>query len=510
MRFEKQISEYAERKAKALSMGGAKKLEKRKAAGILNARERIDFLVDPGSFEESGLFQVSQFPGMAEKTPCDGKIAGFARIDGRRIGLVSNDFTVAGASSTAGNGKKMGHIRDTATRCGFPLVLLGESTGARMPDTMGAKGMASSLDQNMYLRERATPWANAVLGSAYGSSAWYACLSDFNVMRKGACMAVASAQLVSLATSGQVDPETLGGWKMHSEITGLADLVVDTDKEALEAIQRFLNFMPSHCNEAPPRKPVPQGSGEASSGILDILPEGRTKVYDVRKVINAIVDTGSCFELKGRYGKTLVTALVRIDGRSVGIIANNPLFKGGAIDADACEKACSFIVLCDSFNIPIVMLVDQPGFLIGIEAEKRKMPGKVINWMNALALCTVPKITIVIRKNYGQGYLNMGAGRGADELAAWWTAETSFMDPSSGVGIVFGVDRTAEPEKYANLLDAMVKETSAYDSAALYSVKQIMDPRDTRQYLKTMLDVRELRMTKGVGQHLMRNWPTTF
>ncbi len=510
MKFAKQIEEHAERTARALSMGGAKKLEKRQASGVMNARERIAYLVDPGTFQESGLFAVSQYPGMGNKTPCDGKIAGFARIDGRRIGLVSNDFTVAGASSTILNGKKMGHIKDTATKRGFPVVFLGESTGARMPDTMGAKGMASMLDQNMYLRTRSTPWVNAILGSAFGSSAWYACMSDFNVMRKGACLAVASARLVSLATSGEVDPEDLGGWRMHADITGLADLVVDTDQQALDAIKKFLSYMPSHHNEAPPRVPVPEGSDNACSGILDIIPEERTRVYDIRKVINCIIDADSYFELKARFGKTVVTALSRIDGRTVGIIANNPLFKGGAIDADACDKVCSFFVLCDSFNIPIVLLIDQPGFLIGIEAEKKKMPGKVINWMNALALCTVPKISIVLRKNYGQGYLNMGAGRGADELSAWWTADTSFMDPASGVGIVFGVDKEAEPERYASLLEKMLMETSAYDSASLYSVKHVFDPRETRTYLKETLDIHEIRLTNGVGQHMMRFWPTSF
>lgn len=510
MAFEKEILEHSQQKAKALSMGGPKKLARRKEAGIMNARERLDYLVDPGSFTESGLFARSLLPEAQDKTPTDGKIAGFARIDGRRIGVVSNDFTVAGASSTALNGKKMGHIKQVATSRGFPLVFLGESTGARMPDTMGAKGMAFSLENNMYLRTRETPWANAILGMAFGSSAWYACMSDFNVIRKGSCMAVASAKLVSLATRGEVDPEDLGGWRMHSEITGIADLVVDTDEEAIDAIKKFLSYMPSHHREAPPRAPVPEGSDEPVKSILDLIPQERTRVYDVRKVINKIVDIDSYFELKARFGRTMVTALARIDGRTVGIAASNPLYKGGAIDADACDKVCRFLVLCDSFNIPIILFVDQPGFLIGIEAERKKMPGKVINWMNALALCTVPRIAVQFRKNYGQGYLNMGGGRNADELAAWWLAETSFMDPSSAVGIVFGIDRETEPEKYEELLDKMINDTSAYESASVYGVKQVIDPRETRDYLKTMLDVHNLRLTGGVGQHLMRAWPTTF
>jgi len=510
MAFEEQIAQHAELMAKAQSMGGTKKLENRKEQGILNARERIDYLLDPGTFEESGLFARSVLPEAQDKTPTDGKIAGFGKVEKRQVGVIANDFTVKGASSTALNAKKMGHVKQIATSRGFPMVYLGESSGARMPDIMGARGMAFSLEHNFYLRKRETPWANAILGMAFGSSAWYACMSDFNVVRKGSCMAVSSARLVSLATRANVDPEDLGGWKLLSEVSGIADLVVDTDEEAIDAIKRFLSYLPSSNREAPPRASVPAGSDEPVKDILDLIPEERTRVYDVKKVINKIVDIGSLFELKARYGKTMVTALSRIDGKTVGIIANNPLHKGGAIDANACDKVCSFITLCDSFNISMVFLVDQPGFLIGIEAEKKKITGKIINWMNAMALTTVPKIVVQLRKNYGQAWLNMGGGKNADEFASWWLGETSFMDPVSAVGVVFGIDKEAEPEKYEKALKQMVQDTSAYESASVYGIQQVIDPKETRNYLKTMLDVHELRSTGGVGQHLMQAWPTTF
>ncbi len=510
MAFEKEILEHSQKIEKAMSMGGAEKLARRKAAGVMNARERIEYLVDAGSFKESGLFSRSVLPEAQDKTPADGKIAGFAKVENRRIGLVSNDMTVAGASSTALNGKKMGHIRNVATSQGFPIVWLGESSGARMPDIMGARGMFFSLENNMYLRTRETPWANYIGGSAFGSSAWYSCLSDFNVMLKGSCMAVSSARLVSLAIKDTVTPEDLGGWKLHTGVTGIADLAVDTDEEGLDAIKKFLSYMPSNNKQAPPRVSVPEGSDEPVKDILDLIPQTRTKVYDVRKIVQKIVDIDSYFELKSRFGKSTVTALSRIDGKSVGIIANNPMFKGGALDANVCDKVCSLIVLCDSFNIPLIFFIDQPGFLIGIEAERQKMPGKVMNWMNAMALCSVPKIAVQFRKNYGQGYLNMGGGKNADELASWWLGETSFMDPYSAVDIVFGVDKEKEPEKHETLLEQMVQETSAYESASVYGVKQVIDPRDTRDYLKDMLDIYSLRSTGGVGRHLMQAWPTTF
>ncbi|MHB8600767.1 MAG: carboxyl transferase domain-containing protein, partial [Ktedonobacteraceae bacterium] len=198
------------------------------------------------------------------------------------------------------------------------------------------------------------------------------------------------------------------------------------------------------------------------------------------------------------------------DGRSVGVIANNPLFKGGALDARACDKITSFLVLCDSFNIPLIFLVDQPGFLIGVEGERERIIGKVINWMNALSLCSVPKLMVILRKSYGQAYVNMGGGGMVDEAAAWWTADVSFMDPAAAATIVSGVTEEEDPERFRVALAQMERETSAYDMAAVYGVQTVLDPRETRSYLARMLDIHQLRLTKGIGQHLMRTWPTSL
>ncbi len=511
MAFENILQEYNEKKTKALAMGSAAKLAERKANGILNARERISYLVDPDSFLESGLFGTSSaIEADREKTPADGKITGYAKIDGRDVAVVSNDFTVKGASSSATNGKKIGQMKRVATQRGLPIVFLGESSGARMPDTMGSKGMGSMLgnDPTQYRRMRETPWASAVLGYCYGSSTWYTGYSDFSVMRKGAIMAVSSPQLVSLAIKEQVDPEEIGGWKLHSETTGLIDRVVDTDEEALDAIKEFLSYMPAHHKQAPPVHPVPKDSGSQMANILDLLPEKRTQVYDVRKVIQTIVDTDSYFELKPRFGKVLVTALTRINGHSVGVIANNPLVKGGAMDTEACEKATNFIVMCDSFNIPIVMLVDTPGFIIGLDAERKRAPGKIINFMSAVSLTTVPKITVVLRKSYGQAYLNMGGGRNSDEFAAWPTAEISFMDPNFATSIVHGLN--PGDEGYEEAVAEMAKGSNVWDIASMYAVQSVVLPSETRDYLIRMIEVHRMRLSNGVGEHLMRTWPTTY
>ena len=501
---------YELRRHKAMAMGGAPKLEKRKAQGILNARERIDRLFDPGTFIESGLFSTSAVPGDQDKSPGDGKVAGFGKIQAREAAVVANDFTVMGASSAATNGRKMAHMKRVATQRGLPLIFLGESSGARMPDHMGSRGMGQLLgnDGAQYQRMREIPWASATLGLSYGSSSWYAAMSDFSVMRKGAVLAVSSSLLASLAVKEEVDPQELGGWKLHAEVTGLADLVVDTDEEALEAIRRFLSYLPSHHQEAPPVAAVPEGSGAGMDQILDLLPASRTQVYDVRKIIRTLVDRDSFFELKARFGKVGVTGLARLGGKTVGIIANNPLYKGGALDTDACEKITSFIVLCDSFNIPLVMLVDTPGFVIGTEAEKKRAPGKIMNFMNALALTTMPKLSVVLRKSYGQAYLNMGGGRNSDEMAAWPTAEISFMDPQFAVKVVHGYN-PGDPG-FDEARAAMDRANEVWDIAAIYAAQSVVLPDHTRDYLIRMLEVHELRLTGGVGQHLMRAWPTSF
>jgi acetyl-CoA carboxylase carboxyltransferase component len=241
--------------------------------------------------------------------------------------------------------------------------------------------------------------------------------------------------------------------------------------------------------------------------IVKLLPAKRTQVYDVRRIIRAIVDKDSLFELKARFGKVAVTALSRIGGRTVGIVANNPLVKGGALDTDACEKITSFLVLCDSFNIPLVMLVDTPGFAIGTEAERKRAPGKIMNFMQALQMFSMPKISVILRKSYGQAYLNMGGGRNSDEVAAWPTAEVSFMDPTFAVNVVHGL--SPDEPGFDAAFAQMNKDSEPWDIAGIYAVQSIVEPHTTRDYLIRMLDVHRLRMTGGVGQHLMRGWPTS-
>ncbi|MBM3359553.1 MAG: methylmalonyl-CoA carboxyltransferase [Betaproteobacteria bacterium] len=511
MAFEALLAEYEARRAKALAGGGEQKYAKRKAAGMWNARERLAYLVDPGSHLESGLFGSSGvYPEQADETQTDGKLAGYAKINGRDVCVVVNDFTVKGASTSTTNSKKIAHMKRTATERGMPLVVLGESTGARLPDAMGSRGMGQLLgnDITQFRRTRETPLCAAAFGPSFGSSTWLMCQADFAVMHKGATMAVSSPRLVSMALGEKVEAEELGGWRLHAEITGLVDHVADREEEVLDAIKRFLSYLPGHHREAPPDAPVPAGSGAEMDQVFSVLPESRTQVYDMRRIVRPIVDKDTLFELKPRFGRSAITALARLGGKSVGIVANNPLHRGGALDGDACRKIVDFLVLCDSFNVPIILLVDTPGFQIGTEAERAGAPGKIMNFMNAMTLVTVPRLSVIIRKSYGRAYVCMGGGRHSDDIAAWPTAEVSFMSPEFATKIVHGVG-AGEPgfeERFAQIQ----KDNDVWGLASVYAAQAVIRPEETRDYLIRMLEVHQLRASKGVGQHLMRTWPTSY
>jgi acetyl-CoA carboxylase carboxyltransferase component len=511
MPHEELLTELDERRERAGAMGGAKKLAKRKARGALNAWERLECLIDEGSFVETGLLGASAvFKEDEAKTPRDGKIVGFARIDGRDVAVCANDFTTKGASTSATNSKKMGHVRRVATEKGFPFVHVGESTGARLPDAMGSRGMGRLLgiDTTQFRRFRETPWAAAALDSAFGSSAWLCCCSDFAVMKKGSIMSVSSPRLVSMAINEDVDLEELGGWQVHADYTGLIDRFVDSDEEAMQEIRRFLSYMPSHNMELPPEVEPGPDAAQPQEEILAIIPEQRTQVYDMRRIVRIIVDRDSEFELKPRFGKPAVTALARLAGKTVGIIANNPLSAGGALSAEACRKIIDFQVLCDSFNIPIVRFMDTPGFVVGVDAERKGAPGWIMNFMNSTSLVTVPSITVIVRKAYGRAYVAMGGGRYNDEMIAWPMAEISFMDPVFATSIVHNL--SPGDEGFEEALAHIRKDNEIWDMATDFSVQNVIKPQETRDHLIRMLDVYRLRKNGGIGAHFMQTWLTSY
>jgi acetyl-CoA carboxylase carboxyltransferase component len=520
MPFDKELEELRRRRAKALQMGGAEKVAKRHAGGKLTARERINRLLDPDSFLEVGMFNHSDVAGMEDKTPADSKIAGYGKIDGRQVAVVSNDFTVLAATSSRIAGRKEGELKVLAARRGQPVIYLGEAGGARMPDIMGAAGLASygggGFDTYLQImsRVRQTPMITAILGDCYGMPTWMACLSDFVVQVKGSAMGVSGPRVVELALGETVTDEELGGWRVHAEITGNVDRVTEDEEECFQVIRRYLSYMPAHCEDLPPQVSVTDGSGAEMERILGFLPEQRNRGYDMHRILECIVDKTSLFPIKPAFGKSVITSLARVNGSVVGIVANQPLFNAGAMDTDGIDKVISFLCLCDSFNIPLLFFHDIPGFLVGKEAERKRVAARVMNYMNALGLLTVPKISIIVRKTYGMAFWNMcGSGCAADFLVAWPSAEMSFVDPKIAANVVYGGKTPAadkQSEEWQELMNRLVDDASPYGAAGKHFIHDVIDPRETRAYIIRALEISHNSRRKGIGEHKLANWPTKF
>ena len=488
-------------------MGGPAKLQARRERGILNARERIDLLCDAGSFVEMGEFAHSVRTEDKHRTPADGIVTGFGKVAGRMVAVASFDLTTLGASSALVNIRKLGYLKDSASRIGIPCAFLIESAGARMPDIQGAVGMGRIGQLSSTNRERDVPWVCAVLGPCYGMGTWYAVLSDFTVMRRDATFSVSSPKVTAVALSQEVTAEELGGSDLHADVTGQADLVTDTDAEAIAALRCFLGYLPSNNAETPPAGSAAV-SAHAPAVIEALIPAARNKVYDGRKLVEALADVDSVLPFRPRHGRTLETALARLDGQVVGIIASNPMRKGGAIDGASCDKMTEFIVLCDSFNIPLVLLADTPGFLVGLQAESQGVASKIMNNLRALALSTVPKIAVVVRKSYGQAYLNLGGGE-ADALAVMTTGEVGFVDPAVAVSVVHN-RRADGGDEFAALMNDMVVSNSPFELAGIFAAQAVIRPGETRDWLIRMLQVFRRRPQGGVGRHRLSTWPTNF
>lgn len=377
-----------------------------------------------------------------------------------------------------------------------------------MPDIQGAVGMGRIGQLSSTNRARDVPWVAAVLGPCYGMGTWYTVLSDFAVMRRDAAFSVSSPKVTSVALSQEVTPEALGGATVHSEVTGQVDHVAETDADAIAALRAFLSYLPSNCSEAPPRV-----AGEVAAPAVEkldtLVPTARHKVYDARALVDGLADVGSVMPFRLNYGRTLYTALARLDGRPVGIVASNPMRKGGAIDGQSCDKMTEFVVMCDSFNIPIVLMADTPGFLVGLQAEHEGVAGKIMNNLRALALATVPKIAVVVRKSYGQAYLNLGGGV-ADALAVMTTGEVGFVDPAVAVSVVHNRRPQEGDAEYARLMQDMVVSNSPFELAGMFAAHAIIRPRETRDWLIRMLDVYRRRGRGEVGEHRLATWPTSL
>jgi len=502
------------RRQKALLMGGQHKLDARHAKGMLSARERIEILLDPKSFFEVGLLNHSDMPGMEEKTPADGRVCGYGTIDGRPVVVKADDQTVLAGSGARVASRKSHQVAMMALEKGYPFISLGEAGGARIPDIQGSDGLSSSgLKLDMALRDRRVPCVATVMGDSFGSPGWYAAFSDFVVQTKGSCMAVVSPLVLEVATGEKVSKEELGSWEVHARHTGLIDRSADDEREALALVREYLSYMPSNSDELPPVRPYVEEAEARQHKLANILPSSSRSAYDMRKLLRIIVDHETIFELKPEFDRSVITCLARIDGHVVGIVANNPMFNAGAMGPKGCAKCTKFIATCDSFHIPLIFLHDTPGFFVGKNAEHAGVAGKIINFFEAVAHATVPKIALVIRKSYGMAYYNMGGGHmNMDFQFAWPTADISFMAPELAAEVIHARVLREAPDREAlkrKIVSEMRSHSSPWRAAGLHYLTDVIDPVETRAVLKRSLQIARGKRG-GRSERKLASWPTSF
>lgn len=520
MSLKDRTQSLSQRKQQCFKMGGDEEVAKQHRAGKLTVRERLKFLLDPHSFQEIGLLAESMpDPELRDKpTPADGVVCGFGQIQGRRVALIAYDFTViAGTIGEVGE-RKADRVRELALSHRVPLVWLLDSAGARIQEIASSRfAETGKLFYDQVKASGVIPQVAALMGPCAAGTAYVAALADFVPMVKGtSSMALAGPPLVKAVIGEDISAEDLGGSRIHCEISGVGDLEVADDRECLKIVKDYLSFFPSHCGECPPRRVGRTaddhlsralsgdmaGAHRLDDAILNIVPDSPTKVYDMGRVIEKLVDEGHYLELKPKFGRGLITALTRLGGHAVGIVASQPMYRAGVIDVDESDKAARFINLCDAFNIPLVYLQDVPGFMVGSEVERKGIIRHGAKMLYATSRASVPKLTVIIRKAYGAGYYVM-AGRafGADLVVAWPTAEVSLMGAEGAVNIIYRKEimKAPDPAQKRAELVALYQQKINLDVAARSAfIDDIIDPRDTKTVLVEHL---------GLAEHKVRDWP---
>ena len=496
-------------------MGGAQRIERIHARGGLTIRDRIERLLDPGTFSEIGTFARSARPEDRDSTPGDGKIGGIGRVGGRVVCVVGDDVTVMHGSSSQVSGKRMDRIYELAVRNGHPFIYFGETGGARLPDTLGSEGFSLvAPSMSMSRRGRAIPMAAAILGRSFGGSSFKSAMSDFVVQTRGSCLAVTSPRVIEIATGEKIELEALGGVDVHDRVTGQIDRVAENEDEAIDLIKQWLDYMPSSCWETPARRGW-DGDLSRDDSIYELVPARRQRGYDMRRVLRTLTDDGALFELKPNFGRSTVTALGRIAGRVVGFVASNPMFLAGALTPESCDKDTAFVCMCDAFNIPLVFLQDVPGFMVGRAVEHDRMLAKAIMFQQALAHCQVPRVTIVLRKAFGLAYFSLGGGShlGAASVVAWPGAEISFMDPQVGVNVVHAerLRDAADPDaERQRLIEEWSGDTDPFGAAGVLEIDEVIDPAETRSWLRTQIECLRVEAPRWGERKPLAWWPTCY
>ncbi len=505
------VEELAERRAKARLGGGEERIARQHAKGALTARERVDLLVDEGTFTELGLHAGIHFSvrGLEDKeAPADGVITGYGRVDGRMVAVAAYDFTVMAGSMGMTGELKVTRLREMALGKRMPMVWLLDSAGARIQEAVGSLFAGSGhLFREEVVASGVIPQVAALLGPCAAGTAYIPGLADFVPMVKGrGSMALAGPHLVRAAIGEDVTQEQLGGSRVHCRKSGVGDLEVASDEECIARIKQYLSFFPSHNEEPPPIRETSDPVDRADEELLDVLPDSNRKPYDMYEVIRRIVDDGEWLDLKPQFARTIVTCLARMGGRPVGIVANQPKQLGGILDNDSADKAARFVNLCNAYGIPLVFLMDVPGFMVGTKVEEAGIIRHGAKMLYAVANATVPKVTVVLRKAYGAGYYVMnGRAYEPDLIVAWPSAEISVMGAEGAVEIVFRkqVEGAEDPEAARQqLVEGYRKLIDVYIPARNAMIDDVIDPRETRP---TIIRALEMAQSKRVERPWKRN-----
>ena len=491
--------------------GGQEKIDAQHAREKLTARERLELLIDAGTWNELGIHGRPHFsaPAMAGRdAPADGVITGYGKVDGRLVAVAAYDFTVMAGSMGMTGELKVGRLRELALTKRIPMVWLLDSAGARIQEAVGSLFAGSGhLFREEVVASGVIPQVAALMGPCAAGTAYIPGLADFVPMVKGrGSMALAGPHLVRAAVGEDVTQEELGGSRIHCRKSGVGDLEVADDPECIERIKEYLSFFPSHCEQPPPILPTEDPVDRGDEELLDVLPESNRKPYDMYEVIRRIVDDGRCFDLKPQWAKTIITCLARFGGRPAGIVANQPRHLGGILDNDSADKATRFINLCNAYGIPLVYLMDVPGFMVGTKVEADGIIRHGAKMLYATANATVPKVTVITRKAYGAGYYVMcGRAYEPDLIVAWPSAEISVMGAEGAVEIIFRKQYEAAEDPQAKkreLIENFRKIIDVYVAAGNDMVDDVIDPRETRA---TICRALELAAGKRVERPYKRN-----
>ena len=484
------IEKLVERRAKARLGGGEKRIEAQHAKGKKTARERLALLLDPGSFEEYDMFmhhRCTNF-GMEKDHPDgDGVVTGCGTIDGRLVYVFAQDFTVNGGSLSKTMSEKITKIQDMAIRNGAPCIGLNDSGGARIQEGIDSlAGFAEIFERNI-LSSGVVPQISGIFGPCAGGAVYSPALTDFTLMVKNTSyMFLTGPAVVKSVTGEEVSQEELGGASVHASKSGVAHFAAETEEEGIATIKRLLSFIPQNNMETAPEKPTADPVSRVDDTLNSIVPDNPNKAYDMYAVIKSIVDDGDFMEIHKDFAKNIIVGFAHMNGKSIGIVANQPAVLAGVLDINASRKAARFVRFCDAFNIPLVTLVDVPGFLPGTQQEYGAIITNGAKLLYAYGEATVPKVTVTLRKGYGGAHIVMSCKQlRGDVNYAWPSAQIAVMGADGAVNILYAKEMKENPEKAAEIFENRKKEyeelfSNPYQAAQKGYVDDVIEPRNTR------------------------------